>query len=210
MQNQMDMDGLMDIQKPKNHNGEATSKGQDVAYIRVSSVDQCTDRQFTEEQRQGFKKCFIEKASAKDTKRPELKLCLSYLRDGDTLHVHSIDRLARNLFDLQKLLEILNSRGVEVYFHKEHLRFNGTNDPMQKLMLQMMGAFAEFERNLIRERQKEGIRVAKQKGKRIGAQSKLNPEQIKEIKQRVVLGESKSALAKAFGVSRQTLYSAIG
>lgn len=183
--------------------------GENIAYIRVSSIDQNTDRQFSPEERQKFSQVFIEKASAKDAKRPELEKCLHYLRKGDTLHIHSIDRLARNLLDLQKLLSELNNNGVSVQFHKENLTFNGQDDPMQKLMLQMMGAFAEFERNLIKERQREGIQAAKAKGKRIGAKAKLSKEQILLIKERISKGEAKKSLAEEYGVSRQTLYTAI-
>ena len=183
--------------------------GEQIAYIRVSSLDQSTDRQFTKKERSYFHNIYEEKASAKDSKRPVLKECMNYLRGGDTLHVHSIDRFARNLMDLQTLLNNLNDKGVTVKFHKENLEFSGTSDSMQKLMLQMMGAFAEFERNLIRERQREGIQAAKAKGKQIGAKSKLTDSQVKEIKGRIAKGESKSGLAKEYGVSRQTLYSTI-
>lgn len=124
-------------------------KGHCVGYIRVSSFSQNTDRQLFGI---SLDKIFEEKASAKDTNRPVLKDCLEYLREGDELHVHSIDRLARNLIDLQTIVSDLNGKGVSVVFHKENLTFTGNiENPMNKLMLQMMGAFAEFERNLIKE-----------------------------------------------------------
>ena len=183
------------------------NNGHDVGYIRVSSFSQNTDRQLDGIQ---LEKTFEEKASAKDAKRPVLQECIQYLRAGDCLHVHSIDRLARNLIDLQTIVTRLNDKGVSVTFHKENLAFTGNGDnPMNKLMLQMMGAFAEFERSLIKERQKEGIAKAKQMGKQIGRQRVLGTDQLANIKARVVNGESKSALAIEYGISRQTLYTAL-
>lgn len=181
--------------------------GHNVGYIRVSSVDQNTARQL-----EGvyLDNVFEEKASAKDTKRPELQACIDYLRKGDVLHVHSIDRLARNLVDLQNIITDLNGRDVVVRFHKENLAFDGNNNAMSKLMLQMMGAFAEFERNLIKERQREGIAVAMKKGIRFGRKAKLNQDQISEIRERVKAGEEKKAIATEYGVSRPTLYKALG
>jgi len=183
------------------------NNGHDVGYIRVSSFSQNTDRQLDGIE---LEKIFEEKASAKDAKRPVLQECIGYLRSGDCLHVHSIDRLARNLMDLQKIVQSLNEKGVSIKFHKENLTFSGSNDnPMNKLMLQMMGAFAEFERALIRERQREGIAQAKKAGKQIGRKKALDDEQVAEIKKRVGAGEAKSKLAKVYGVSRQTLYTAL-
>lgn len=184
-----------------------TVKGHDVGYVRVSSFSQNTDRQLD-----GIKidKRYEDKASAKDIKRPELQKCLDFLREGDHLHVHSIDRLARNLIDLQAIVNDLIDRDVTVTFHKENLTFNGSNNSaLNRLMLQMMGAFAEFERALIRERQREGIEKAKNKGTRFGRKPALSSDQINEIRLRIDAGETKYSLAKEFGVSRQTLYSSI-
>lgn len=180
--------------------------GQQVAYLRVSSVDQNTDRQL-----EGFEfdEWFTDKVSGKDTNRPALTECLRHLRKGDTLHVHSIDRLARNMSDLMKLVSDLTERGVAVKFHKENLTFTGEENPFQTLQLQMMGAFAEFERSMIRERQKEGIAAAKKKGKQIGAKRKLSPDQVADIQSRLASGETKKDLAHEYGVSRQTLYAAL-
>jgi DNA invertase Pin-like site-specific DNA recombinase len=153
---------------------------------------------------------FVDKASGKDTNRPELARCLTHLRAGDILHVHSIDRLARNLKDLQAIVETLTKKGVSVNFHKESLVFEVSNsNPMQTLMFQMLGAFAEFERTLTRERQKEGIAAAKARGQKLGAPKKLKPDQIKALKARVALGEDKSKIALVFGISRPTLYKII-
>ena len=180
--------------------------GHKIGYSRVSSVGQNTDRQLDGVE---LDKIFKEKISAKTRNRPVLTECLDYLRQGDELHVHSIDRLARNLSDLQNIVTSLNSKGVSVHFHKEALHFTGTDNPMNKLMLQMMGAFAEFERNLIHERQAEGIASAKQKGVKFGTTAKLTDEQIKEVKSMVADRYSKADIAKKFNVSRQTIYNAL-
>lgn len=182
--------------------------GEHVAYVRVSTVEQNTARQL-DGVGIDFKKTFTDKASAKDTRRPALKECLDYLREGDTLHIHSIDRLCRNLRDCQELLDTLTSTGVTVRFHREGLEFSGQDDSMSKLMLQMMGAFAEFERNLLRERQAEGIAKAKAAGKYKGRKRALSGDQVDEIRTRIGQGESKAALAAEFGVSRQTVYAAL-
>ena len=181
--------------------------GSNVGYIRVSSYSQNTDRQLSGVE---LDKTFTEKASAKNAKRPQLETCLEWLRDGDILHVHSIDRLARNLFDLLKIVGELTEKGLTVIFHKENLTFSGSSDPMAQLMLQMMGAFAEFVRSLINERRKEGMAAAKAAGKQIGAKCKLTDDNVVVIKQRLKDGGTKKGLAMECGVSRQTLYSAIG
>ncbi len=182
--------------------------GHNIAYIRVSSYDQNLERQL-EDVGIDFNKVFEEKASAKDAKRPVLKQCMEHLREGDTLYVHSIDRLARNLKDLQNVVDELTGKGVEVRFHRECLTFTGADNPMQKLMFQMIGAVAEFERALIKERQREGIINAQKKGIKFGASKKLSNAQVQEIKQRADQGEAKASLAKEYGVSRQTLYTSL-
>jgi DNA invertase Pin-like site-specific DNA recombinase len=151
-------------------------------------------------------KRFTDKASGKDTKRPQLQAALDYLRDGDVLVVHSMDRLARNLDDLRKIVMELTGRGVVVEFAKEHLTFTSEDNAMSKLLLSVMGAFAEFERSLIRERQREGIALAKRKGVYKGRKPSLTPERVKELRARVAAGEKKAALAREFGISRETLY----
>ncbi len=182
---------------------------QNVVYLRVSSVEQNLARQQEAMETVKPDKTFEEKASAKDTKRPVLQDCLGYCREGDTLHVHSIDRIARNLKDLQEILDKLLAKGVSVHFHKERLAFNGNDDAMSKLMLQMMGAFAEFERSLIKERQREGIAAARKKGKQFGRKKSLSNNQIAEIRQRVAMGQAKSLLAAEYNISRTTLYTAL-
>lgn len=152
---------------------------------------------------------FTEKASAKDTNRPVLQECIDYCRAGDLLHVHSIDRIARNLKDLQEIIDRLAAKGVTIHFHKECLTFNGNDDAMSKLMLQMMGAFAEFERSLIRERQREGIAAAQKAGKRFGRKKALSDDQVADIRERVSMGQQKSLIAAEYRISRTTLYSAL-
>lgn len=178
-------------------------KGQDVGYIRVSTLDQSTARQL-----EGvvLDRIFEDKASGKDVKRPQLDACQVHLRDGDTLHVHSMDRLSRNLDDLRKIVKDLTGRGVAVHFHKENLIFTGESSPMSNLLLSMLGAVAEFERSIILERQAEGIAIAKTKGKYKGRTPALTPDRLNELRQRVAAGENKSALAVEFKISRQTLY----
>lgn len=181
-------------------------KSHNIGYIRVSSIQQNTDRQMADII---LDKVFEDKVSGKDTNRPALKACLDHLREGDTLHVHSIDRLSRNLLDLQKIVNDLVSKGVTVVFHKENMTFSNDANPMQALMLQMLGAFAEFERSMIKERQAEGIAAAIGKGVQFGAPSKLTREQTATIKARIASGEDKSKVAKEFGISRPTLYKAL-
>jgi DNA invertase Pin-like site-specific DNA recombinase len=177
--------------------------GKRIGYVRVSSIDQNTVRQLDGVQ---VDKAFTDKASGKDTNRPQLQAALDYLRDGDVLVVHSMDRLARNITDLLQTVQSLNDRGVVVEFVKEALMFTGDDSPMSKLMLTIMGGVAEFERAMIRERQLEGIAKAKQAGKYRGRQSTMTPAQVQAIRARIVAGCNKAALAREYGVTRQTIY----
>ena len=186
-----------------------TAKGMNVGYIRVSSAGQHTDRQMDGFNSINLDKVFTEKLSGATTDRPELKNCMQYLRENDTLYVYSMDRLARNLVDLQGIVKDLTGRGVCIRFMKEQLTFeqNG-NNPMNTLLLQVMGAFAEFERSLIKERQMEGIASAQAKGVKFGRKEKLTPEQVAEIKIRLLSDPfvKKSALMQEFDISRATFY----
>lgn len=177
--------------------------GQRVGYIRVSSFDQNPERQL---EHVSVDRVFTDTVSGKDTRRPELENLLAFVREGDTMVVHSMDRLARNLDDLRRLVQKLTKRGVRIEFIKENLTFTGEDSPMANLMLSVMGAFAEFERALIRERQREGIALAKQRGVYRGRKKSLSPEQVSALKQRVAAGERKAGLAREFGISRETLY----
>lgn len=178
-------------------------QGQRIGYVRVSSLDQNPERQLEHIE---VAKVFTDKASGKDTQRPELDALLAFVREGDTVVVHSMDRLARNLDDLRRLVQGMTKRGVRIEFVKESLTFTGEESPMANLMLSVMGAFAEFERALIRERQREGIALAKQRGVYRGRKKALSPEQAAELRRRVAAGEQKAVLARAFAISRETLY----
>jgi DNA invertase Pin-like site-specific DNA recombinase len=177
--------------------------GQRIGYVRVSSFDQNPERQL---ENISLNKVFTDKASGKDTKRPELEALLAFAREGDTVVVHSMDRLARNLDDLRRLVQMLTKRGIRIEFVKEGLHFTGEDSPMANLLLSVMGAFAEFERALIRERQREGIALAKKRGAYRGRKKALSPEQMADLRQRAAAGEQKAALAREFGISRETLY----
>ena len=184
-----------------------------VGYIRVSSTEQNTARQLDG---LSLDKIFTDKLSGKDTQRPQLQACLAYLRHGDTLVVHSPDRLARSLVDLLTIVKDLVARGVGVEFLSGGLQpFKPGNgdDATNVLMLSILGAIAEFERSLIRARQREGVQIAKAAGKYRGRNRKLTAEQVTEIRklaaERAPDGTplySRVALAKKYGVSRSVLY----
>lgn len=190
-------------------NDTTITKGHTVGYARVSSVDQVTERQLEALNQYGIDRLFEDKASGKDTNRPALTEAIKYVRDGDTLVVHSLDRLARNLVDLLSMVEDLTNRGISVKFIKENLTFTkDESDPFSKLTLQMLGAFAQFERSLIKERQREGIAIAKKAGAFKGRKHSLNDEQFKQLLLEDSLnhGKSRTELAAKFGIGRKTLY----
>src|SRR5262245_41061394 len=182
---------------------EGTLHGQRLGYVRVSSFDQNPERQL---EHVPVDRLFTDKASGKDTRRPELERLLTFVRDGDTVVVHSMDRLARNLDDLRRLVQQLTRRGIRIEFVKECLTFSGEDSPMAHLMLPVMGACAEFERALIRERQREGIALAKQRGAYRGRKKALSRERVDELWRRATAGEPKAKLAREYGISRETLY----
>jgi DNA invertase Pin-like site-specific DNA recombinase len=177
--------------------------GQRIGYIRVSTLDQQTERQLDGV---ALDQTFTDKASGKDTTRPQLELLLRFARRGDTIIVHSMDRLARNLDDLRRIVHTLTGKGVRIEFVKEHLAFTGDDSPMASLLLSVMGAFAEFERALIHERQREGIALAKQRGVYRGRKKALSAAAVTELRARIAAGISKTKVAREFGISRQTLY----
>lgn len=178
-------------------------KGQRIGYVRVSTFDQNVDRQL---EGLSLDRMFTDKASGKDVNRPQLDAMLSFAREGDTVVVHSMDRLARNLDDLRKLVQSLTKRGIRIEFVKESLTFSGEESPMANLMLSVMGAFAEFERALIRERQREGIALARQRGAYRGRKRALSDDRVAELLRRVAAGERKATIARDLGISRETLY----
>ena len=177
--------------------------GQRVGYLRVSTFEQNESRQLEGVE---LDRSFLDKASGKDVRRPQLDAMLAFVREGDTVLCHSMDRLGRNLDDLRRLVLGLTGRGVEVRFVKEQLRFTGEDSPMANLLLSVMGAFAQFERELIRERQREGIALAKRAGVYRGRKRTLSPERAAELGRRAAAGEPKAALAREFGIDRTTVY----
>lgn len=178
-------------------------KGEKVGYVRVSSFDQNPERQLENIE---LDKIYTDKASGKDVNRPQLIELIDYVRDGDTVVVHSMDRLARNLDDLRKLVCQLTAKQVKVQFLKENLTFSGVDSAMSTLLLSIMGAFAEFERALIRERQMEGIALAKKRGAYKGRKKCLSFEEVEILRSRVASGEKKSSIARDLNISRETLY----
>lgn len=182
--------------------------GQQVGYIRVSSAGQNSARQLDGVR---LDRVFEEQASAKGRdERHQLASCIAYCREGDTLHVHSMDRLARNLDDLRQIVRELVDKGVTVRFEKEGLSFSGDDSPMSMLLLSMLGAVAEFERSMIRERQREGIAVAKAKGVYTGRKPALSAEQAAELRRMAETGTPKAELARKFGISRESVYRYLG
>jgi DNA invertase Pin-like site-specific DNA recombinase len=178
-------------------------KDQRIGYIRVSSLGQNTDRQLEGVQ---IDRTFTDKVSGKDINRPKLQELMEFVREGDTVVVHSMDRLARNLDDLRRIVQLLTKKGVAVEFIHEHLTFTGEDTPMATLLLSVMGAFAEFERALIRERQLEGIALAKQRGAYKGRKKSLSEAAVAALHQRLNTGMTKAELARELGISRETLY----
>ena len=171
-----------------------------VGYRRVSTLEQSLDRQDLGE----CDRVFEEKESAGSTNHPALQDMLSFVRDGDTVVVHSIDRLARNLMDLQSIIQELNDKGVTIRFLSESLSFSADGGcAFQTLQLQMLGAFAQFERTMIRKRQAEGIAKAKAKGVYAQRKRTINPDKVKQLFED---GMSKAAIAKHLNISRMSVY----
>jgi len=169
----------------------------------VSTLDQNIARQLDGV---AVDKTFTDSASGRDVNRPQLAALLGFVRAGDSVIVHSMDRLARNLDDLRRIVRELTAKGVQVQFVKEQLTFTGEDTAMANLLLSVMGAFAEFERQLGKERQREGIALAKKRGAYRGRKRALTDDQVDQLRQRVGAGETKTALARTFGVSRETVY----
>ena len=182
-------------------------RGLQVGYLRVSALDQKEVRQLDG---LDLDKRFTDKVSGRDRNRPGLEQMIDFVREGDTVLCHSMDRLARNLDDLRLLVKKLTGKGVKVCFVKESLTFTGEDSPMANLLLSVMGAIAEFERELIKERQREGIALAKKRGAYRGRKRTLTAAQAVALLQRISAGESKTKLAKELGVSRNTVYMYLG
>lgn len=179
------------------------STGKRIGYIRVSSVDQNDARQLDGVD---LDKTFTDKASGKDTLRPQLQAMLEYVREGDHLYVHSMDRLSRSLRDLQDVVQGLTDKGVAVSFVKEGMTFTGNDDPMATLMLQLLGAVGQFERALIKERQREGIAIAKAEGVYKGRKPALDAEAAASLRDMAARGIPKTDIAATLGISRASVY----
>ena len=180
--------------------------GKIVGYKRVSTIDQNADSQLANIQ---LDKVYVDKISGTSRKRPQLDELMSYVRDGDTVVIQSMDRLARNLFDLQDLVNWFISNDTKVRFIREGLEFTRENDPMKNLMLSVMGAVAQFEREIIKERQREGIALAKARGafSKSGRNRKLTPEDTEAaLAEAFVPGVNRSEVARKYKVSRNLLY----
>ena len=174
-----------------------------VGYRRVSTIEQNLDRQ----ELKGCERVFEEKVSGASKERASLNELISFVRNGDEVEVFSIDRLARNLGDLQQIISELNDKGVSVKFVTENLKFSGSDeDPFAKLQLQMLGAFAEFERNLIKKRQLEGIAKAKKRGVYTGRKKQIDDKRIRTMK---LEGYKVAQIASEMGISRQSVYRAL-
>lgn len=175
-----------------------------VAYVRVSTVEQNEERQVKAMEQHNIDKWYIEKVSAKDTNRPKLQEMLEYVREGDTVYIHDFSRLARSTKDLLEIVEYLTNKGVRLVSNKENL---DTSTPTGKLMLTMIGAINEFERANLLERQREGIAIAKTKGVYKGRKAIEIDDNKFEIEYNRYMSReiNKTELAKKLGVSRPTL-----
>ncbi|NDB62032.1 recombinase family protein [bacterium] len=171
-----------------------------VGYRRVSSIEQNLDRQELKD----CEKVFEEKASGADKERKALKDMIDWVREGDEVFVWSIDRLARDLRDLQDIVSTLNDKGVSISFISEKLTFSADkNDAFAKLQLHLIGSFAEFERSIIRKRQAEGIAKAKEKGVYKGRKSSIKIDEVIAMKEQ---GLGASAIARKMGIGRASVY----
>ncbi len=176
-----------------------------IGYVRLSTVEQNTARQLV-----GITldRVFEEKVSAKNIgNRPVLREMLGFIRDGDDLYVHSMDRLARNLKDLLTLVTTITDKGVTLHFVKENVTFEAKAKatPFNKLLLGLLGSVAEFERELILERQREGIAQAKARGAYKGRKP-IAPEKIEKAKELLAQGMTRTEAAKTVGMGRTTLF----
>lgn len=176
--------------------------GEKIAYVRVSTEEQNEARQIEALEKFGIDKWYSEKVSAKDTNRPKLKEMLSYIREGDTVYIHDFSRLARSTKDLLEIVELLNNKGVQLVSNKENV---DTNTPTGKLMLTMIGAIAEFERQNLLDRQREGIAIAKKEGVYKGRRPKEVAKFEEHYKRYLNRELNKTELAQILGVSRPTL-----
>ena len=173
-----------------------------IAYVRVSTVEQNEARQLEALEKHNIDKWFTEKVSAKNTDRPQLQAMIDFAREGDTIYIHDFSRLARSTADLLKLVEQLTAKGVHLISGKENI---DTSTPTGKLMLTMIGAINEFERANLLERQKEGIAIAKREGKYKGRKPADVPDFEKHYQRYKAREISKVEFAKELDIARPTL-----
>lgn len=178
-----------------------------IAYARVSTDDQNLDRQLETLKAYCPDKIFTDHLSGKNLERPGFQQMMDYVREGDIIYVASMDRIARNLDDLLSTTKLLQSKGITVHFLKENICLNpGTEtSSMSKLIMSIMGAVAEFERSLIRERQREGILLAKARGVYKGRKP-IDPDKMQEARKLIDEGFTKTKVCEKLQISRQTLY----
>ena len=178
-----------------------------IAYARVSTDDQNLDRQLETLKAYCPDKIFTDHLSGKNLERPGFQQMMDYVREGDIIYVASMDRMARNLDDLLATTKRLQSKGITVHFLKENICLNpGTEtSSMSKLIMSIMGAVAEFERSLIRERQREGILLAKARGVYKGRKP-IDPDKMQEARKLIDEGFTKTKVCEKLQISRQTLY----
>lgn len=175
-----------------------------IAYVRVSTVEQNDARQIEALEKYQIEKWYTEKTSGKNTNRKQLQEMLEFAREGDTIYIHDFSRLARSTKDLLDIVEYLNNKGVHLVSNKENI---DSSTPSGKLMLTMIGAIAEFERENLLERQREGIEIAKREGKYKGGQvKKIDKEVFNNLYNKYKSREiTKSTMAKELNISRPTL-----
>ena len=173
-----------------------------IAYVRVSTVEQNEARQLEALEKHNIDKWFTEKVSAKNTDRPQLQAMIDFAREGDTIYIHDFSRLARSTADLLKLVEQMTAKGVHLVSNKENI---DTSTPTGKLMLTMIGAINEFERTNLLERQREGIAIAKREGKYKGRKPADVPDFEKHYQRYKAREISKVELAKELDIARPTL-----
>ena len=178
-----------------------------IGYARVSTLDQKLDLQIEALQKIGCSKIFTDIASGAKSDRPGLEEALNYLREGDTLVVWKLDRLGRSLSHLLQIIETLSQRGIQ--FKSITDSAIDTTTPSGQLMLSMIAALSEFERNLIRERTKEGLAVAKARGRKGGRRPVITDQKLKKAKQLIDKGLTVREAASAIGVGKSSLYEAL-
>jgi DNA invertase Pin-like site-specific DNA recombinase len=187
----------------KINNTTEIMSGKKIGYIRVSSILQNTDRQL---QGMTLDKIFVDKKSGATMDRPALNEMLNYIREDDHIYVHSIDRLGRDLLHHKQIVKQITDKGAKITFVKENATFTGNDSPIDILIFTILASYSEFERNLLKERQAEGIVIAKEKQKYVGRKPKLTIDDLEQIKALISMGVPKTKVAKKFNISLQLLY----